>query len=93
MTDPTTSARHAALRAVPIEIRVCVGRAHPNLGEMMTLTRDTVLQLDRRMEDKVELYIGDRLIGEGELVEMEGDRAGQLAVRLTEMADTEIADA
>ena len=93
MTEPAPSARHAALRAVPLEIRVCVGRARPNLGEMMALTRDTVLQLDRRVEDRVELYIGDRLIGEGELVELEGDRAGQLAVRLTHMADSADTDA
>jgi flagellar motor switch protein FliN/FliY len=46
-----------------------------------------VLPLDRRVDDPVELYVGDRLIARGELEEMEGDQAGQLAVRLTEVAD------
>jgi flagellar motor switch protein FliN/FliY len=45
-----------------------------------------VLTLDRRVEDPVDLYIGDRLIARGELMELEGDQSGQLAVRLTEVA-------
>ena len=35
----------------------------------------------------MELYIADRLIARGELQELDGDQAGQLAVRLTEVAD------
>ena len=49
--------------------------------------RDAVLPLDRRVDDPVELYVGDRLIARGELEELGGDQKGQLAVRLTEVAD------
>ena len=35
----------------------------------------------------MDLYVGDRLVARGQLEEMEGDQAGQLAVRLTEIAD------
>jgi flagellar motor switch protein FliN/FliY len=42
--------------------------------------------LDRRIDDPVELWIGDRLIARGELQEVEGGEGGQLAVRLTEVA-------
>lgn len=72
---------------VPIEITVSVGKARPLVRELLALGRDAVLPLDRRVEDPVELYIGDRLIARGELQELEGDKAGQLAVRLTEVAD------
>ena len=86
MTDPTTSST-AALQGVPIEIRVSVGRARPLLREVMTLSPDAVLPLDTRIEDPVTLHVGDRMIAEGELVELEGDRAGQLAVRVTRLAE------
>ena len=46
-----------------------------------------MLVLDRRVADPVELYVGDKLIARGELEELEGAQAGQLAVRLTEVAD------
>lgn len=71
---------------VPIEITVSVGKARPQVRDLLRLRRDAVLTLDRRLDDPVELYIGDRLIARGELQEVEGDTSGLLAVRLTEVA-------
>lgn len=76
-----------AFTQVPIEIVISVGRARPQVRELLRLQRDSVLPLDRRVEDPVELFVGDRLIARGVLEEMEGDQAGQMAVRLTEVAD------
>ena len=72
---------------VPIEVTISVGRARPLVRDLLRMSKDAVLQLDRRVDDPVELYVGDRLIARGELTEMEGDQAGQLAVRLTEVAN------
>ena len=72
---------------VPIEVTISVGRARPLVRDLLRMSKDAVLQLDRRVDDPVELYVGDRLIARGELTEMEGDKAGQLAVRLTEVAN------
>ncbi len=72
---------------VPIEVTISVGRARPLVRDLLRLSRDAVLALDRRVDDPVELYVGDRLIARGELEELEGDQAGQLAVRLTEVAN------
>jgi flagellar motor switch protein FliN/FliY len=72
---------------VPIEITISVGRARPQVRDLLKLERDAVLALDRRVDDPVELWVGDRLIARGELEEMEGDNAGRLAVRLTEVAN------
>jgi flagellar motor switch protein FliN len=72
---------------VPIEVTISVGRARPLVRDLMRLSRDAVLQLDRRVDDPVELYVGDRLIARGELQELDGDQSGQLAVRLTEVAN------
>jgi flagellar motor switch protein FliN len=72
---------------VPIEVTISVGRARPLVRDLLRMSKDAVLQLDRRVDDPVELYVGDRLIARGELTELEGDQAGQLAVRLTEVAN------
>jgi flagellar motor switch protein FliN len=72
---------------VPIEVTISVGRARPLVKDLLRLSKDAVLQLDRRVDDPVELFVGDRLIARGELTELEGDMAGQLAVRLTEVAN------
>ena len=72
---------------VPIEITISVGKARPLIRDLLQLGRDAVLPLDKRVEDPVELYVGDRLIARGELEELEGDQDGQLAVRLVEVAN------
>ena len=72
---------------VPIEITISVGKARPLVRDLLRLGRDAVLPLDRRVDDPVELYVGDRLIARGELQEVDGDQAGMLAVRLTEVAN------
>lgn len=72
---------------VPVEITISVGKARPLVRDLLKLQCDSVLPLDRRIEDPVELYVGDKLIARGELQELDGDQTGQLAVRLTEVAD------
>ncbi|SDW58765.1 FliM/FliN family flagellar motor switch protein [Roseicitreum antarcticum] len=72
---------------VPIEITVSVGRARPLVRDLLKLDCDSVLPLERRADDLVDLYVGDRLIARGELQELEGEQAGMLGVRLTEVSD------
>ncbi|WP_270725534.1 FliM/FliN family flagellar motor C-terminal domain-containing protein [Shimia sp. Alg240-R146] len=73
--------------SVPVEITISVGKARPAISDLLKLGQNSVLQLDRRVDDPVELYIGDKMIGRGQLEEVEGAQEGQLAVRLTELAD------
>jgi flagellar motor switch protein FliN/FliY len=87
MDDPTAAESGHPFGQVPIEITISVGKARPQVRELLRLRRDAVLQLDRRVDDPVELYIGDRLIARGELQELEGEASGQLAVRLTEVSN------
>lgn len=83
---PRPAELHSPFAQVPIEITISVGRARPLVRDLLRLGPDSVLPLDRRVDDPVELYVGDRLIGRGELEELGGEREGQLAVRLTELA-------
>lgn len=72
---------------VPIEITVSVGKARPLVRDLLRLKSNSILPLDKRINDPVELYIGNKLIARGELEELQDDPTGQLAVRLTEVAD------
>ena len=87
LTDvkPPRAAAARLLQQIPIEVKICVGKARPAIQELLDLGQNAVLTLDRRIDDPVELYVGDKLIARGELQELEGDEQGQLAVRLTEV--------
>lgn len=87
MSNHETDTPGNPLAQVPVTITISVGRAMPTVRDLLNLKRESVLALDSRVDDLVHLYIGDRLIGRGELTELDGERSGQLAVRLTELAD------
>ena len=84
MTDDEIGGTHP-LRSIPIEITVSVGKARPCVKDLLRLGKNMILPLDRKIEDPVELYVGDRLIARGELQELEGGEPGQLGIKLTEV--------
>ena len=86
-TQPATASGRPAslLQQIPIEVTVSVGKARPLVRELLNLAESAVLPLDRRIDDPVELFIGDRLVARGNLQELEGGDGGQLAVCLTEV--------
>lgn len=75
-----------AIFSVPVDVVVAVGHAKPAIGELLAMRRDMVLPLSSRMDDPVEIMVGDRVIARGELEEL-GDESGRLGVRLTEVVD------
>lgn len=76
-----------AIFAVTIDVVIAVGHARPAIGELLALRRDMVLPLTSRMDDPVEIRVGDRVIARGELEEIADDGTGRLGVRLTEVVD------
>ena len=76
-----------SLSSVPIEITVSVGRARPTVRDLTQFGVGSVLALDKQVDDPVDLYVGDRLIGQGVLEVSEEDGRAQLSVRLVDIAE------
>lgn len=86
MADSDRSQDGTPFSQVPLEIKISVGNARPKIRDLLRLTHDSLLPLDRKIEDPVELFVGDRLIARGALEEIENaEEEGQLAVRLIEI--------
>lgn len=73
--------------SVPIEVTVAVGRARPLVRDLLQLAEGSVLTLDKRLEDPVELFVGEKLIAIGVLEVADGDGQSQLSVRVTDVID------
>ncbi|SLN32133.1 FliM/FliN family flagellar motor switch protein [Pseudooctadecabacter jejudonensis] len=80
------------LQNIPVEVTVSVGRARPLVRELLELGENAILPLDKRIDDPVDLFVGGRLIARGQLEQIEGSEAGQLAVRLTHVVTQETDD-
>ena len=74
---------------VPIEIMISVGVARPLIRDLVEIDEDAVLELDRALDDPVELFVGNKLIALGQLEEVDGDGSGKLGDRITEVKSLE----
>ncbi|MEO1025833.1 MAG: FliM/FliN family flagellar motor switch protein [Pseudomonadota bacterium] len=70
---------------VPIEITISVGVSRPLIRDLMDIDENSILPLDKGLDDPVELFVGDKLIALGQLEELEGDTTGRLGVRIVEV--------
>lgn len=75
--------------ALPIEVHVCVGRARPSLAELLDLAPNAVLTLEQQIDDPVDIMIGERVIAQGVLEEIEDGSRRALSVRLTSVKSFE----
>ena len=83
------SARGAAdLEAVfdvPVQVSAVLGRAHMDVGELLNLGPGTVLELDRKVGEAIDIYVNNRLVARGEVVLVED----KLGVTMTEIVKAE----
>ena len=73
---------------LPADLDPCghdVPSSRPLVRDLVMLGPDAVLTLDKRVDEPVDLYVGETLIARGMLEEAEGGEEGQLVVRLTEV--------
>lgn len=73
------------LDAIPIEMTVAIGQANLSIKEILSLRQGSVIHLNRRIDDSVEIYVSGKLIAEG-LLEIQ-ETAGEpiLGVRIVEV--------
>jgi flagellar motor switch protein FliN/FliY len=55
------------------------------IRDLGSIGENALLPLDKSVSDPVDLYVGNRLIARGMLEEQDGEQAGRLCVRLTEI--------
>ncbi len=66
---------------VPLQVSVEVGRTRILLKDLLTMGEGYVVELDKLINEPLDLYINSRLIAKGEAVKV-GDKFG---IRLTEV--------
>jgi flagellar motor switch protein FliN/FliY len=78
---PAGSEGLEAVHDVPVKVQAVLGRARMPVGELLHLTSGTVVELDRRVGEPVDIFVNDRLIARGEVVLIDN----ALGVTLTEI--------
>jgi flagellar motor switch protein FliN/FliY len=85
----TESAESAAdLEAVfdvPVRISAVLGHSRMHVSDLLKLASGTVLELDRKVGEAIDIYVNDRLVARGEVVLVED----KLGVTMTEIIKTD----
>ncbi|MBX9776077.1 MAG: flagellar motor switch protein FliN [Xanthobacteraceae bacterium] len=70
---------------VPVKVSAVLGRARMEVSDLLKLGPGTVLELDRKVGEAIDLYVNDRLVARGEVVLVED----KLGVTMTEIIKAE----
>ncbi|HEY8964864.1 MAG TPA: flagellar motor switch protein FliN [Candidatus Methylacidiphilales bacterium] len=66
---------------IMVGLSVELGRAQMKVRDVMALSSGTVLQLDKKVDENVDLYVNGKLIGRGEVVVVDES----LGIKITEV--------
>jgi flagellar motor switch protein FliN len=70
---------------VPVQVSAVLGRAKMDVGDLLKLGPGTVLELDRKVGEAIDIYVNNRLVARGEVVLVED----KLGVTMTEVIKTD----
>jgi len=76
-----TAAELEAVFDVPVQVSAVLGRARMEVGDLLNLGPGTVLELDRKVGEAIDIYVNNRLVARGEVVLVEE----KLGVTMTEI--------
>lgn len=70
-----------AVYDVPVVVSAVLGTAKMQVSDLLKLKRGSIVELERRVDDPVDIYVNNRLIAKGEVVSVND----KLAITLTEV--------
>ena len=70
---------------MPVQVSAVLGRSKMDVSELLKLGPGTVLELDRRVGEAIDIYVNNKLVARGEVVLVED----KLGVTMTEIIKTE----
>ena len=73
----------ASVMDIPVKLTVVLGEKRMALGKLYALGRGSIIELDRKVGEPVDVYVNDRLVARGEVQLTE---EGRLAISMTEIA-------
>lgn len=70
-----------AVYDVPVNIQAVLGRSQLEVASLLRLTRGSVIELDRKVGEAIDIYVNNRLVARGEVVVVDE----RLGVTMTEI--------
>ena len=59
---------HDAVMRIPVAVRFVLGMTRMSVAKLMSVTRGSIIPLDRKVGDLVDIVVNDRIVARGEVV-------------------------
>lgn len=83
-----TASDLAPIFDVPVSISAVLGRATMSVSQLLQLNSGSVLELDRRVGEAIDIYVNNRLVARGEVVIVD-ERLGVTMTEIIKDGDTQ----
>lgn len=72
---------------VPVHISAVLGKTSVDVNSLLQLSRGSVLELDRKVGEAIDIYVNNRLVARGEVVVVD-ERLGVTMTEIIKSGDT-----
>lgn len=79
----TSDDRLSPIMDIPVTLRIVLGVKKMQLSKLFSLGRGSVVEIDKKVGEPVDIFVNDRLVARGEVQLTE---EGRLAISMTEIA-------
>lgn len=79
---------HEAVMRIPVVVRIVLGATSMPLQKLLSLNRGSIVPLDRKVGDMVDIVVNDRIVARGEVIVLD-DEASRFAVSIREVVESQ----
>ncbi|MDP7666576.1 MAG: flagellar motor switch protein FliN [Rhodospirillales bacterium] len=73
-----------AVYEIPVKVSTVLGNATVRVSDLLRLRRRTIVELDRKVGESIDIYVNNRLVARGEIIVVDE----RLGVTITEVIES-----
>jgi flagellar motor switch protein FliN/FliY len=85
MTSKQEETNLEAVYEVPLQISAVLGKSVMKISDLVKLARGSIVELDKKVGDAVEVFVNDKLMAKGEIVLIDN----KIGITITELVKKE----
>ena len=83
---PSSTSDLEAVYNIPVKVSAILGRTKMKVSQLMNLNRGTIIELDRKVGEAIDIYVNNNLVARGEVVIVDE----KLGITMTEIVKNTI---
>lgn len=78
---PSSTADLEAVYDIPVKVSAILGKTKMKVSQLMNLNKGTIIELDRKVGEAIDIYVNNNLVARGEVVVVDD----KLGITMTEI--------